>query len=215
MVSVGIFDSGIGGERFARELEREHPDYTITVVHDRKNLPYGNKTQHEIQEFTDIAIKPLLDCDVIVIACNTATAYAIDYLREQHPHKKFIGFEPAIKPAVDITKTKKIAVLATPATLKSQRYQKLKTKYADHIKIFEPYVGALAHQIENRAVQWGKLESLINNLTHQKVDVIILGCTHYHLIKNTIQHFAGDTVTIITPTTPVIRQIEHTLDLLK
>jgi glutamate racemase len=213
MIKIGVFDSGIGGVRFAKDLQATHPDYKVSVVHDRKNMPYGNKSPEEIQAFTEAAIKPLLGADIIAIACNTATAYAIDYLRSKHPDQLFVGFEPAIRVASKKSRTRKIAVLATPATLKSARYQTLKAPYFGMLEIFEPNVSLLAHQIETRSVNWRSLESLIKNLVHNQVDQIVLGCTHYHLIKNTIASFSDKQAEIITPTKAVINQIDSLLAL--
>ncbi len=210
MTKIGVFDSGIGGVRFAHELQQAQPHYKIQVVHDRAHMPYGDKTPAQIAQYTAQAIQPLIDCDVIVLACNTATAYAIDYLRELYPQKQFVGFEPAIKVATAYTKTRTIAVLATPATLRSERYKQLRADYKD-IEIIEPHVGSLAHQIETKNVDWPKLEVLLQTLVKNNVDTIVLGCTHYHLIKNTIAHFAGSSVRIVTPTAAVITQIEHVL----
>jgi len=211
MKHIGIFDSGVGGAEFGRTLKQIHPELKITIIHDSKNVPYGEKTPNAIELLTDAAITPLLECDVIVIACNTATAYAIDFLRAKYPGKKFVGFEPALKIARGITRTDKIAVLATPATLKSSRYQTLKQAYGDGLTIYEPNVSTLAHQIETDSVAWLSLERHIRELVDQEVDVIVLGCTHYHLIEKELQDFAGSGVQIITPTDAVIRQIETVL----
>lgn len=210
-MQVGIFDSGIGGAEFGRVLQEVHPDLHITIVHDNKNMPYGSKTPKSIEKLVDAAIQPLLDYDVIVIACNTATAYAIDFLRAKYPKQKFIGFEPALKVARAKTSTDKIAVLATPATLASSRYLGLKQAYGDGLTVYEPDLSTLAHQIELNSVSWISLEKKIKTLVNQGVDTLVLGCTHYHLIEKEIQNFAGKDVTIITPTTAVIKQIEKHL----
>ncbi len=207
MIKIGVFDSGIGGVAFAKELQNAHPSYDVTVVHDRKHLPFGDKTPEQIQQFTEDAITPLLGRDVIVLACNTATAYAIDYLREAHPQQLFVGFEPAIKTASKRSLTRKVAVLATPATLKSPRYHALKEPYFGVLEIFEPNVSSLAHQIETRTVNWRKLEALMSNLVHNRVDQVVLACTHYHLIQNTLASFTNNQAEIITPTDAVIHRI--------
>lgn len=211
MKRVGIFDSGVGGVIFAKELKKVHPEYRLKVIRDDKNMPYGSKTPKAIEKLTDFAIQPLLGADVIVIACNTATAYAIDFLRNKYPKQKFVGFEPALKTAAGLTKTNQIAVLATPATLKSSRYLKLKQAHGSYCVIFEPNVSTLAKQIETNSVSWPKLEALVTNLANQNVDCIVLGCTHYHVVADRIQDFAGPTVNIITPTEAVIKQIEKSL----
>jgi len=208
MIRIGIFDTGIGGVLFAKELRKHNPEYSIKVVHDRENLPYGDKSEKDIRDLVDKAIQPILLADIIVIACNTATAYAIDHLRKKYPEKTFVGFEPAIKIAATQTKTKCIAVLATPATLKSERYRILKSAYGMNTTIFEPQVKTLASQIETRKIDWKSLEALLHNLKLQHVDIIVLGCTHYHLIQNSIQQLVGSEVTVITPTQSVIDRID-------
>lgn len=213
MKTVGIFDSGVGGVRFAKALKTAHPELKLKVVRDDKNMPYGNRTPREIQILTEAAIQPLLKLDLIVLACNTATAYAIDYLRAKYPHELFVGFEPALKVASGLTETGQVAVLATPATLKSSRYLKLKQAYGTYLKIYEPDVSMLAHQIETNSVSWLSLKRTISQLNRLDVDCIILGCTHYHMIQDKIQSYARKNIHIITPTEAVIRQIEKVLEL--
>lgn len=213
MKTVGIFDSGVGGVQFAKVLKSSHPELKLKVIRDDKNMPYGNRTPREIKILTEAAIKPLMHCDVIVLACNTATAYAIDYLRNKYPAKRFVGFEPALKVANTLTKTNQIAVLATPATLQSSRYLKLKQAYGTYLKIYEPDVSTLAHQIETSSVSWLSLKRTISQLNRLGVDCIVLGCTHYHLIEKEILSYTRNNANIITPTEAIIRQIEKVLRL--
>lgn len=208
-MKVGVFDSGVGGVVFAKQLKKVHPELKVSIARDDKNMPYGSRTPREIQILTTAAIQPLLSCDIIVLACNTATAYAIDYLRRLYPTKHFVGFEPAIKVARSVTKTDRIAVLATPATLKSSRYLRLKQAYGSDIIIYEPDVSRLAAQIETNSVSWLSLKRVITALKQQKVDVIVLGCTHYHLIADELKNLAGPSITIVTPTEAVLAQIER------
>lgn len=208
MKTVGIFDSGMGGKKFELELLKIHPEYSTMVVHDQENLPYGEKTESEIQRLTEKAIQPILGSDVVVIACNTATAYAIDYLRTKYPDQKFVGFEPAIKTASNLTKSNVVSVFATPATLKSRRYILLKNLYSNKIKIIEPDLSLLAQQIESGAIDWQYIEDIIASLKAKSTDCIVLGCTHYDLIKDRVQALVGQKVNIISPTSAVIRQLE-------
>ena len=139
-MQLGIFDSGIGGEAIAQHLSSAFPDANIMTVNDRAHLPYGDRTRQDIQQLTDAAIQPLLgsSCDVIVLACNSASAASIEFLREKYPQQKFIGLEPMVKPATTISNTHVIAVCATPATLTSDRYHNLKIRYGSHAIILEP-----------------------------------------------------------------------------
>ena len=213
MKQVGVFDSGIGGAEFAKALGKVHPGLELEVVHDNKNMPYGSKSPETIQLLVDAAIQPLLGKDVVVLACNTATAYAIDFLRNKYPQQEFIGFEPAIKVAAEQTKTKCIAILATPATLSSPRYRSLKQRCGENLEIIEPDVSSLAHEIEQDGVNWELLQRTITKVVSENVDTIVLGCTHYHLIEGEIQKFAGNDVAIVTPTNAVIKRIEKILGL--
>ena len=210
---IGVFDSGIGGQALANELERSFPNATITVVDDAKNVPYGSKTQSEIIKLTDDAIQPLLqnNSDVIVIACNTATALAIDYLRNKYLNQKFIGIEPMIKSAAQETITKVIGVCATPATLQSERYKKLITKYAQGLMVLEPDCSSWAQMIEKNNINQAEISITINNLCAMGADVIVLGCTHYHWIKSLITQLANGQAKILEPSQAIAKRVAHVL----
>lgn len=127
---IGVFDSGIGGLSIATRLRELLPGADVQSVDDRAHMPYGTKTDQEIMSLTLAAIQPLLtlNCDSIVIACNTATTVAIKHLRDMYPDTRFIGIEPMVKPAAQLTNTGVIAVCATPGTLQSKRYNELKSR---------------------------------------------------------------------------------------
>lgn len=207
---IGVFDSGIGGKIVADDLSKLLVGDEIQYVNDQNNIPYGNKSINEIISLTKIAIQPLLDnrCDIIVIACNTATTSAIKNLRLSFPKQKFIGFEPMIKPASIITKTKCIAVCATPRTLGSDRYNQLKTTWLKNINTIEPDCSNWAYLIENGLIDELNLNNFIDELTEQNVDVVVLGCTHYHLIKDRIKSIVGNKITILEPTESILKQIK-------
>ena len=211
---LGIFDSGIGGEAIANSLSVYFPDAEIITVNDRKNLPYGDKTDVEINNLTDQAIQPLLlaNCDAIVIACNTATAITIDRLRSKYPEQKFIGIEPMIKTAAGLTKSNVITVCATPATLRSKRYNDLKIEFGKNIKIFEPDCSDWAQLIENNNINDSHIETIIDRGYDLGSDVIVLACTHYHWIKETITRLAKNHAIVIEPSDAMGRQIERLLN---
>jgi len=149
-MTIGVFDSGIGGEAVARHLEVAFPEATIITVNDHEHVPYGSRTAEDIKRLTEAALQPLIkaDCACIVIACNTATAASIDYLRITYPHQRFVGLEPMVKPAAEKTQSGVIAICATPATLTSERYRKLKQTYARDIAVIEPDCSDWASLIE-------------------------------------------------------------------
>lgn len=206
-MKIGVFDSGRGGEIVADRLQKLFPQDDFIVVGDQANLPYGDKTQSEIIRLTDAAIQPLIkSCPIIIIACNTATAMAIDFLRAKYPNKKFIGFEPAVKPAAGSSKSGKIIVLATPATLKSTRYLSLKKRFADDTKVIEPDCGNWADKIERGEFTEDDLDPVIELARQEKVDEIVLGCTHYLAIEKTLRDELPK-IEIVEPVAAVARRL--------
>lgn len=212
---LGIFDSGIGGKAIAKSLSKFFPKANILIIDDKQNVPYGEKSNQEIIDLTDKAIQPLLKqaCDVIIIACNTATAVAIDTLREKYPHQKFIGIEPMIKTANKLTKTNTIAVFATPATLKSQRYKNLVKKYGENLEIIEPNVSSWVLMIEKNQINYQSISKTIEKVCSMKADVIILGCTHYHWIKDSIIELVNGRAAVIEPSEAIGRRVKNLLNL--
>lgn len=214
-MKLGIFDSGIGGEAVAAALQQTFPEAEIIVVNDKENVPYGTKPEQEIIRLTVAAIQPLLSvsCDVIVIACNTATAVAIEHLRITYPDQKFIGIEPMIKTAASLTDTNVIAVCATPATLSSKRYDDLKREFANNATIIEPDCSDWAYLIENNQINHSHIESIVRDACDKNADVIVLGCTHYHWIKETITKIADGRARVIEPSEAIGRRVKQLLEL--
>ncbi len=212
---IGVFDSGIGGEAVAKDLAAAFPDAKISITNDRKNVPYGTRSDEEIISLTDAALQPLLDgsCDIIVIACNTATAVAIDSLRDKYPKQKFIGLEPMLKPAPGLSKSRVIAVCATLATLRSKRYKKAKELYASDVSIVEPDCSDWATLIEDNNMNLQILADDIKECLDAGADVIILGCTHYHWIKEDILDLVDGRALVLEPTDAIIQRIKELLHL--
>ena len=213
---VGVFDSGKGGQIVAERLQKFFPQHEFLVVNDRENLPYGDKTTAEILRLTDAAIQPLLtQTKIIIIACNTVTAVAIDDLRAKYPDHKFIGFEPAIKPAVSDSKVEKIMVLATPATLRSNKYQNLKQRVASGVTVIEPDCSTWASKIENGQFSNQDLEPIVALANEEQVDEIVLGCTHYLDVEQELRNTLPPTVKIVEPVAAVARRLEAVINELK
>jgi glutamate racemase len=212
-MKLGIFDSGIGGEAVAQALQQTFPNAEILVVNDKANVPYGDKPADQVIQLTDAAIQPLLSasCDIIILACNTATAAAIETLRATYPAQKFIGIEPMIKTAASLTKTNTIAVCATPATLASERYKSLIEKYGAHLDIIEPDCSIWAYMIENSQINHALIKETITNLCSRGVDVIVLGCTHYHWIKEEILELTKGRAHVIEPSEAIGRRVKELL----
>lgn len=210
-MNIGVFDSGIGGEAVANSLRNYFPEAKITLVNDRENLPYGDKTSHQIRLLTDAAIQPILGSDVIVVACNSATTAAIEFLRGKYTNQKFIGIEPMIKPALNLTKTRIIGVCATPATLGSNSYRMLKDKYARNYQVVEPDCSNWAQMIENNDLNNSEVITVLDEMIANQVDVIVLGCTHYHWIKELIVEYVGPDIQVLEPSEAIGRRVSSLL----
>lgn len=212
-MKLGVFDSGIGGEAIAAALKQTFPDATIHTANDRTHLPYGDKTPRQVRAFTEAAVRPFLDgtYDCIVLACNTATALAIEYLRAAYPQQKFIGIEPMIKPVAAATTSGIIAVCATPATLASQRYGELVQKYGSQLHILQPDCRQWAYWIENNQINRDHIAATIDDVCANGADVIVLGCTHYHWIKALITEIASGRATVLEPSEAIGQRIQNLL----
>lgn len=212
---IGVFDSGIGGRAVARDLQKAFTDAEILVVDDHEHMPYGTRNSEEILKLTTKAIQPLLEkeCDIIVIACNTATAVAIEPLREAYPSQKFIGLEPMIKPAPAQSKSGIIAICATPATLASERYKRAKQLYASNVTVIEPDCSNWAKLIENNEMSRSHIDAVAMQCLGAKADVVVLGCTHYHWIKSEIEQTLDGKAVILEPTDAIASRVRELLHL--
>lgn len=213
-MKLGVFDSGIGGEAVAVALRISFPEAQIVTINDRTNVPYGSKSPGQVRRLTEIALGPLLDgsCDVIVLACNTATAFAIEYLRAKYPSQKFIGIEPMIKPAAELTRSGVVAVCATPGTLASTRYARLVQRYGSELHILTPDCSQWAYWIENNQVNREHIATTIDDVCNKGADVIVLGCTHYHWIKELIIELAAGRATVLEPSEAIGQRLRQILN---
>lgn len=212
---IGVFDSGIGGEAVAETLRKEFPDATVLSANDREHVPYGSRHAEEIKRLTDAAIQPLLEaqCNVIVIACNTATAVAITWLRQRYPAQAFIGLEPMLKPAAALTKTGMIAICATPATLASDHYLEAKKEHANGVRIIEPDCSDWARLIEDNRMNRERIDDVVTACLSEGADVIVLACTHYHWIKDEIDESANNRAVVLEPSEAIARRVRDVLGL--
>lgn len=210
--TIGVFDSGVGGRSVARAIERDFPTDTVIFVNDSQHVPYGDKTPEQVLSFVVPILEDLVQqgCQTIIIACNSVTTMLIAQLRAVIP-VPLIGMEPMVRPAAALTQTKTIAVCATPMTLASKRYQWLKESYATGITVLEPECNTWAYMIEHNEVNEALIRSQIEHVCWAGADVIVLGCTHYHWIEDTIQEIAAHKATVIQPEQAVIARLHHVL----
>ena len=214
---IGIFDSGVGGLTVANAISLLLPDETIFYIGDTARIPYGNKSKDDIEKFSLEMTKFLLDkdCKAIVIACNTASAYALEAVRNTYPDIPVIAMEPAVKPAIEQSKTGAIGVLATLGTLKSDRYSHLKDKFGQGIQILENPCLGLVDNIE--AGKWNDpetillLETILKPMVVAQVDHIVLGCTHYPIVIPLIANIMGDSVQLVNPAPAIAKQVYRQL----
>ena len=193
---IGVFDSGLGGLTIVRAITKLIPNSEIFYIADTANAPYGEKSYEQIREYSLKITKYFVDnysIDALVVACNTATSASITLLRENYPNLTIVGTEPGVKPALKVTKSKKIGVMATPATLAGQKYQSLVDRLCTdkEIKLFEQACPGLVEQIEAGEVLSNKtlamLEEWLAPMKEAGVDTIVLGCTHYPIASEAIK----------------------------
>lgn len=212
MATIGVFDSGVGGKSVAQALRRAIPQATVVFRHDAAHMPYGDKTPPEVLGYVVPILQSLVDdgCELIVIACNSVTTTLITELRSRIA-VPLVGIEPMVKPAAALTRTGIIAVCATPMTLASARYAWLKQTYASTVTVREPACEDWAYMIEHNQVNEARIGAQIAALCDEGADVIVLGCTHYHWIEDTIRRMAHGRATVMQPEQAIAARVQHVL----
>ena len=214
---IGIFDSGVGGTSIWKEIHALMPKEKTIYLADSKNAPYGTKSKKEILQLSIKNTELLLqeDCKLIIVACNTATTNAIDYLRVKY-NVPFIGIEPAIKQAALHTKSKRVGVLATKGTLSSALFQNTSKLFAEGIEIFEQEGNGLVDLIESGGLESDEMRQLLRSyvapMLSSNIDCLVLGCTHYPYLIPLLEELLPSYVTIIDSGAAVARQTKYVLE---
>lgn len=214
---IGIFDSGVGGTSIWKEVIKMLPSENTIYLADSANAPYGEKSKEEILRLSIKNTELLLNkgCKIVIVACNTATTNAIDYLRS-HYDVPFIGIEPAIKPAAFQTKTKKVGVLATKGTLSSSLFHNTSKLFAEGITVLEQEGKGLVELIEAGEIQSEETKELLRGflepMLKQQIDCLVLGCTHYPYLIPVLKNILPKGITIIDSGEAVARQTKAVLE---
>ena len=220
--AIGVFDSGLGGLSVWRHLHARMPNEDFIYVADNANVPYGDKSEAWIRERMVLMTEWFLaqGCKAIVWACNTATAAGATYIRARYPDVFFVGLEPAIKPAVQLTQNKKIAMLATQRTVDSAKYQALIQRTINEqsgVQLQSIACVGWAQAIDTGQVSgqtWTKLlAQYLEPVRAFGADVVVLGCTHYPFIADDIRAYLGEGIMLLDSGAPVARYTESILDI--
>ncbi|WP_218575922.1 MULTISPECIES: glutamate racemase [Pseudomonas] len=216
---IGVLDSGVGGLSLLRAIQAELPQENLLYVADSLHAPYGDKSPAWISARSAQIISFLVgqQCKAVVIACNTITAVAVSELRDSFAIP-IIAIEPAIKPAAIMTRSGVIAVMATTRTLHSESLQRLRQRYAAGVEVlFVPCPG-LADKVESVDLDSSEVEQLLRSLLtpalDKGVDTLVLGCTHYPFLLDSIQRVVGPDVQIIDPSAAVAAEVGRRLQAL-
>ncbi len=215
---IGIFDSGVGGISVLRAIREQMPEELVIYFGDQGHVPYGPRSLGQIQSLSEAITRFLLEqgAKIIVVACNTASAAALKYLRGRFPLVSFVGMEPAVKPAAEYTQTGKVGVLATPATFQGALYTSVVERFANGVELFQNTCNGLVQQIEQGNLAGEKtreiLEEALLPMLEENIDTVVLGCTHYPFVIPLIQQIVGGNVRVIDPAPAVARQAGRLLE---
>lgn len=199
---IAVFDSGVGGISVLRHLRKWMPNERYLYFGDSANAPYGSRPTEEIRRLAENVAEYLLTRGIkaLVVACNTATSAAIGALREKYPELIVIGIEPALKPAVDAFPGGTIGVLATPVTLREEKFRRLVESYSGHCRVIDLPAPGLSQLVEHGLGDSEEAEALLRPILAPwagKMDALVLGCTHYPFAAATIRRIMGEDIVLL------------------
>ncbi len=215
---IAVFDSGVGGISVLKELVTLLPNENFRYFGDSANAPYGTKTSEQVLELTKMHIERMIaeGAKAVVIACNTATSAAANELRELYPDVPIIGIEPALKTAALLGEHPSVLVMATPMTLRLEKFNRLLEKYQDHGDIHLLPCKGLVERIESGDLFGASMEEFLAKLLAEyienPVDSVVLGCTHYPFVRPIIQKLLGENVKIIDGSLGTAKELKRRLE---
>lgn len=215
---IGFFDSGVGGLSVLREAISIMPNENFVYFGDSKNAPYGIRDVEDVKQLTFKAVEFLLNKNVkaIVVACNTATSAAIHDLRDKYKDIPIIGIEPALKPAVKLNRKGNIIIMATPMTLREHKFEELMSKYEDESSIIKMPCPRLVEFVEHGIVEGKELENYLSGkfepFINEDIAAVVLGCTHYPFVKETLRKVLGRDIPLIDGGLGTSQELRRQLD---
>ena len=216
---IGVYDSGLGGLTVWREGRRMLPSESRVYLGDGKNCPYGSRPREEVRRLADEAVASLVaqGCKMVVVACNTATAAAIDFLREKYAPMPIVGMEPAVKPACLNTRSGVVGVLATERSLDGELFRRTAAKYGSGVELITAPGRGFVELVESDRESTPEAEQAVRDavavMLEHGADQIVLGCTHYPFLLPVLERVvAGRGVEIVDPSPAVARRVVQLLD---
>lgn len=214
---IGMFDSGLGGLSVYREVSKHLPTEDVIYYADSAFCPYGTRSPEEIRQRCYAISRLLIEhgTKIIVVACNTASSMAIDFLRASFPGVCFVGLEPAVKPAAALTRSGKVGVLATPRTVSGDRLRWLIETHASGAEVRTTPGNGLVELVEAGILRGHEViatvQPMLDPMLEADVDVVVLGCTHYPFLRDQIQDYVGPGVVIIDSGAAIARRVSTVL----
>ena len=217
-MKIGVFDSGLGGLTIVSSLLKKFNNVQVFYVADTAAAPYGEKAQEEILEHSLQVTEYLIkhhNIDALVVACNTATSAAIKVLREKFSNIIIVGTEPGVKPAIGLSDTGRIGVLATVATLQGEKYSTLVNELSvnNSVQFYEQACPGLVEHIELGDLDSYEMNQLLQNwllpMKEKEVDTIVLGCTHYPIVAKNIKQIMGEKTHLIETGYAIANRLEN------
>ena len=214
---IAVVDSGMGGITVLKKLHRIMPNENYIYFGDSANSPYGTKTKDEIRDITVRLVEKMMErgAKSVVIACNTATSAAAETIRAKYPDYPLVGIEPALKPAALSSKWPRVLVLATNLTLREEKFNKLMARFQDEAEFIKLPAPELVSFVEKGMADSNEcreyLEELLEPYADNKVDAVVLGCTHFPFARKPIQEILGEEVLVFEGSMGAAKQCQRLL----
>lgn len=215
---VAVFDSGVGGISVLREMVRLMPEEDFLYFGDSANAPYGTKSTEEVRALTIKHVESFLSMNAkaVAIACNTATSAAVRVLRGMYPDLPLVGIEPALKPAVEMTKDPRVLVMGTPVTIREEKFRHLFERFEDRAKIYPLPCPGLMEYVENGEYDSDEIDAFLYDLLKDyrggRINAVVLGCTHYPFVTNSISKVLGPGVRIFDGALGTARELKRRME---